>query len=148
MPSTLRIAAVAAAVALTSALTACAKPPAGLDLTRDKPSHGGLYRVAIAAPSPAPEVNKLHAWTIRLEGPDGQPVPGARFVVAGGMPQHGHGYPTKPRVTRELGDGSYLLEGMKFSMTGWWTLELGIDGERGADKVAFNIVVDPASGRP
>lgn len=148
MPTTVRIAAAAAAIAATAALSACAKPPGGLDLARDKASHGGLYRVAVVAPSPAPAVNQLHAWQVRLAGADGRPIQGARFVVAGGMPQHGHGYPTKPRVTRELGDGSYLLEGMKFSMTGWWTLELGIDGERGADKVAFNIVVDPATGRP
>ena len=44
----------------------------------------------------------------------------AAITVDGGMPQHGHGFPTRPRVTRDLDDGTYLLEGMKFSMTGWW----------------------------
>src|SRR4249920_3274177 len=31
----------------------------------------------------------------------------------GGMPQHGHGLPTRPVVSRELADGTYLMEGMK-----------------------------------
>lgn len=58
------------------------------------------------------------------------------------MPQHGHGLPTQPRVTRELADGVYQLDGMKFSMTGWWEVKLAIDGPRGADKVTFNTVVE------
>ncbi len=141
----LRIAAGSAVVAALCAFTGCMTPPTNLDLSRDKPSSAGLYRVAIVAPTPAPAVNQLHAWTIRLSGADGRPVTGARFTVDGGMPQHGHGFPTKPRVTRELEQGTYLLEGMKFSMTGWWDLKLGIEGGRGQDAVTFNIVVDPSA---
>jgi hypothetical protein len=58
------------------------------------------------------------------------------------MPQHGHGLPTQPRVTRELGDGTYQLDGMKFSMTGWWEIKLAIQGPQGADKVTFNTLVN------
>ena len=47
------------------------------------------------------------------------------------MPQHGHGLPTRPQVTRELADGTYLIEGMKFSMTGWWEIKLAIDSPAG-----------------
>lgn len=143
MNSFVRISAAAFVVATCSAFTGCMTPPAHLDLAREKPSESGRYRVAVVAPSTAPAVNQLHAWTVRLARPDGAPVKGARFTVAGGMPQHGHGFPTKPRVTRELEDGSYLLEGMKFSMTGWWDLKLGIQAEQGPDQVTFNIVVDP-----
>ena len=71
----------------------------------------------------------------------------ARIAVDGGMPQHGHGLPTRPRVTRELGDGSYLLEGMKFSMTGWWEIKLAIDAAEGTDKVTFNTVVQSPVAR-
>jgi hypothetical protein len=70
----------------------------------------------------------------------------ARIQVDGGMPQHGHGLPTKPQVTRELPDGGYLIEGMKFSMTGWWEIKLAIDGPAGADRVTFNTVVAERSG--
>jgi len=51
-------------------------------------------------------------------------------------------------VTQELADGIYLIEGMKFSMTGWWEIKLAIDSPEGADKVTFNTVVaETAAGR-
>ncbi|MBS0403079.1 MAG: FixH family protein, partial [Proteobacteria bacterium] len=78
---------------------------------------------------------------------DGTPVRGATFRVDGGMPQHGHGLPTQPRVTRELAPGTYALDGMKFSMTGWWELKLAIDGPQGADRVTFNTVVNNPAAR-
>jgi hypothetical protein len=63
------------------------------------------------------------------------------------MPQHGHGLPTRPRITRELEDGTYLLEGMKFSMTGWWEVKLDIQGPQGPDRVTFNTVVGTPASR-
>lgn len=122
-------------------LTACMTPPVGLDLARERTTVQRHYTVAIKPVAEPVATNKLHAWEISLKQPSGQPVAGARFVVDGGMPQHRHGLPTQPRVTRELGDGRYLLEGMKFSMTGWWELKLKIDAAQGVDNVAFNVVL-------
>ena len=132
----------AAATAMTLLLAGCGTPPTDLDLALDKPSAAGMYRVALVPPAQAPAINQLHSWQVKLAAPDGTPVHGATFAVDGGMPQHGHGLPTKPRVTRELADGTYQLDGMKFSMTGWWVVKLDIQGPQGADKVAFNTVVD------
>jgi hypothetical protein len=88
-------------------------------------------------------LNKLHSWEVRVSSPDGAPVLHAHINVDGGMPQHGHGLPTQPRVTQELGEGRYLLEGMKFSMTGWWVIKLKVQTEqRGADEVTFNKVIE------
>ena len=138
----------AAAAALGSLLLAgCMTPPTDLDTSLEKPSAGGMYRVALVPPAQAPAVNQMHSWKVKLAGADGTPVRGARFAVDGGMPQHGHGLPTQPRVTRELGDGTYQLDGMKFSMTGWWEIKLAIQGPQGADKVTFNTVVNPPQVR-
>ncbi|MEO8103087.1 MAG: FixH family protein, partial [Betaproteobacteria bacterium] len=71
----------------------------------------------------------------------GEPVSQARFQVDGGMPQHGHGLPSQPQVTKELTAGNYLLEGMKFSMTGWWEIRLAIHTPNASDRVTFNTVV-------
>jgi hypothetical protein len=131
----------AATLALAIVLAACGTPPKDLDLSLDKNSAAGVYRVALLPPAQAPAINKMHSWKLKLATADGAPVHGARFLVDGGMPQHGHGLPTQPRVTRELDDGTYILDGMKFSMTGWWELKLAIDSARGADKVTFNTVV-------
>ena len=91
-----------------------------------------------AAAAPRRRSTRCTAGRSSSRAPDGAPVHDARFAVDGGMPQHGHGLPTQPRVTRELADGTYLLEGMKFSMTGWWEVKLAIQGPHGADKVTFN----------
>jgi hypothetical protein len=122
-------------------LTACGTPPTDLDLSLDKNSATGMYRVALVPPAQASAINQMHSWQVKLATPDGSPVHGAKFVVGGGMPQHGHGLPTQPRVTREGADGTYALEGMKFSMPGWWEVKLDIQGPPGADKVTFNTVV-------
>jgi hypothetical protein len=66
----------------------------------------------------------------------------ARIAFEGGMPQHGHGFPTRPRITRELQPGVYALEGMKFSMTGWWDMRLAIQAGELADTAVFNVIVD------
>jgi hypothetical protein len=121
-------------------LSGCMSPPAGLDLSSQRATAHDLY-VVEAHPVAGPlSINKIHAWEVRIARASGEPVTGARIAVDGGMPQHGHGFPTQPRVTRELGEGRYLLEGVKFSMTGWWEIKLKIDGTAGKDDVTFNVI--------
>ena len=115
--------------------------PNDLDLALDKQAAGGLYRVAIAPQADPITVGSMHAWTVTIRTPAGAPVKDAKIGINGGMPQHGHGLPTAPQVTKDLGGGRYLVEGMKFNMRGWWTLDLAIDGPKGADTVSFNLVL-------
>jgi YtkA-like len=130
------------------ATTGCMSPPKGLDLALTRPTVDNRYVVTLQPPAQPAAINQLHAWQVRLATSAGAPVKQARIQVDGGMPQHGHGLPTKPQVTRELSDGGYLIEGMKFSMTGWWQIKLAIDGPAGADRVSFNTVVaEPGPAR-
>ena len=69
----------------------------------------------------------------------GAPVDSAVITIDGGMPQHGHGLPTKPRVTRALGHGDHLVEGLKFNMGGWWIVRFRINSATGADSLVFNL---------
>jgi hypothetical protein len=142
-----KLSAFAAVTALALLVAGCGTPPKDLDLSLEKNSAAGAYRIALVPPAAAPAINQMHSWKVRLATPEGAPVHGARFLVDGGMPQHGHGLPTQPRVTREIEDGTYVLDGMKFSMTGWWEVKLAIDGPRGADKVTFNTVVSNPAPR-
>ena len=132
------------AVMLAAALAACATP-GDLDLSLRHPSAQGRYVVQIEPPAAAPAINQMHSWQIKLSSPDGAPVRNARIAVDGGMPQHGHGLPTRPQVTREVVAGTYTMEGMKFSMSGWWEIKLAIQAADGADSVVFNTIVG-ASG--
>jgi len=129
-------------LSLSLLLGACMTPPQHLDLSLSKPSAQHKYRVSIQPMVPSIAINQLHAWQVVVTSPNGEPVLHARIDVDGGMPQHGHGLPTQPAITQELGGGRYLMEGMKFSMTGWWEIKLKLDSaERGSDAVTFNHVV-------
>lgn len=127
--------------AMLASLAACMSPPSGLNLSLDRPSAHDRYQVTIHSLADPIVINRMHAWEIRLRSPSGEPVTGARIAVGGGMPQHGHGFPTQPRVTREIGGGRYLLEGMKFSMPGWWEIKLKVDADSGTDEITFNTFI-------
>ena len=139
------LARVAATLALVAAgsLTGCmvfAKPPANLDYSRTRTSEASHYRATIHPQGDSIPQGRLHRWTLHLETVNGAPVDSAKLLVDGGMPQHGHGLPTKPRVTRDLGNGDHLVEGMKFNMGGWWVVKFRVaSATAGADSVVFNV---------
>lgn len=142
VPVSRRYVAVSLFAALSAAtLIACGTPPTDLDRSLRHASAQGRFVVEMQPPAQGPAIGQIHSWTIKLATPDGQPVSQARIALDGGMPQHGHGLPTKPRVTRELEPGTYLVEGMKFSMGGWWDLRLDIAGAGAEDKAVFNLTL-------
>jgi hypothetical protein len=134
-----------AALAVVSAaalLTGCmlfARPPQDLDYARTRTSQGGLYRATIRPQGDSIPQGKLHGWTLHVETADGTPVDLCQVTVDGGMPQHGHGLPTKPRVTRHLGNGDHAVEGMKFNMGGWWVVKFRVNAAPGSDSLVFNV---------
>ena len=123
-------------------LTGCMifmKPPADPQAyERTQASATQTYR-ATFTPAESITVGRLHKWNVVVTTMDGTPVDSAKITVDGGMPQHGHGLPTKPLVTAHLGDGKNVVEGMKFNMGGWWVVKLTIDGAKGSDVVTFNL---------
>ena len=131
-----------AALTAATLLAGCmlfAEPPKGLDYSRGRTSEHGLYRATIRPQGDSIPQGRLHRWTLHLETVSGAPVDSASIAVDGGMPQHGHGLPTKPRVTRELGNGDHLVEGMKFNMGGWWVVKFRVASAAGTDSVVFNL---------
>jgi hypothetical protein len=133
--------AVLAAVMAMNMLMPAVAVPADLDTSTTRLSQAGLYSASFSLAEPAVPVNKLHTWTLHVASPDGQPVDGAQIAVSGDMPQHGHGMPTRPQVTRSLGNGDYLVEGMKFQMGGWWVIDFDITANGQTDRVSFNLML-------
>ena len=115
--------------------------PADLDYSTTRQSENGLFNVSYTASTGTVPVNQLHQWTLHIETPDGQPVENAIITVDGDMPQHGHGLPTQPRVTKNLGNGDYLVDGMKFQMGGWWLMDFAIATNGQTDAVHFNMLL-------
>lgn len=116
-------------------------PPSDLDLALSKSTDHGTYIAALTADQSPIPVGSIHTWTVKVTTPDGKPATGVVIAIDGGMPQHGHGLPTKPEVTADLGEGNHLIEGMKFNMPGWWTLTVSIEGPKGPDNATFNVVL-------
>ena len=132
----------AAALMIAGLLSGCmmfAHPPKNLDYSRTRLSEGGMYRATIRPQGDSIPKGKLHRWTLHLETAAGAPVDLCDVTVDGGMPQHGHGLPTKPKVTRQLGNGDHAVEGMKFNMGGWWVVKFRVGAADGPDSVVFNV---------
>jgi hypothetical protein len=136
---------VVAAAGVLAGCTGHGNPPAGLDLSLTRPTERGRYVVELAPPDQPVRVNQIQSWRIALRNAAGEPVQGARIEVSGGMPQHGHGLPTQPRVSPDGEPGHYLLQGLKFSMSGWWEIRLSVRSPLGADDITFNTVLRPSS---
>jgi hypothetical protein len=119
-----------------------AEPPATTEFgPGPRTSAQGLY-VATLEGADALEPRKM--YTIQaavIDRKSGQPVKDAAITIDGGMPQHGHGLPTRPRVTKNRGDGTYEVSGVRFNMGGWWELKLTITTPAGTDTVTFNLSV-------
>ncbi len=86
-------------------------------------------------------VNQFHQWVITVTDQNKQAVFPARISIGGGMPLHGHGLPTQPMVTKHLGNGQYLIEGVKFNMDGPWKLLVHIMTPSQQDTAEINLEV-------
>ena len=117
------------------------RPPAEEFGPGPRTSDKGFYIVTLQGAREL-QARKMYTFqAIVVEGQHGQPVTGAAIAVDGGMPQHGHGLPTRPRVTKNLGNGWYEISGVRFNMGGWWELKLTVTGPAGTDTVTFNLSV-------
>ena len=120
-----------------AALGASAAEPSGW------PSDTGAYTVHYESRLNPIEINAMHAWELLLTDANGAPVSGAVFQVSGGMPEHDHGLPTAPRVTAEVSAGRYLLEGLRFHMTGTWALVIDFEANGYTDRVTITLTLGP-----
>jgi hypothetical protein len=102
-------------------------------------SSQGLFNVAYKTDGDKIPLNTIHAWTITVTDSEGKPVTDAEIAIDGGMMAHGHGLPTAPEVTKNLGNGSYLVEGVKFSMPGEWTMAFTIKSGGKEDTVVVEF---------
>ena len=101
----------------------------------------GLY-VATLQGAATLKPRKMYSLQVTVaSAANGQAVSDAIITIGGGMPQHGHGFPTRPRVTNNLGNGWYEISGLRFNMGGWWELKLSITTPAGTDTVTFNLAV-------
>ncbi len=105
-------------------------------------SRAGRYRIEVRPATPPVVLGEIHSWIVRLERTDGRPAQPSSVSFDGGMPAHGHGFTTAPRVTRSLGDGEFLVEGVRFHMGGEWQIRVELTDVEGSD--GATLVFTPA----
>lgn len=104
-------------------------------------SRTGALRVSYTSKLQPIAINRIHSWIVHIESADGNAVANATIAIDGGMPQHDHGLATAPEVTRYLGDGDYLVEGLRFHMNGEWEVTLAIDTVETRDTVIIPLTL-------
>ena len=108
--------------------------------SRSAATENGIYTVTIQPSDSEIPIAKRHAWKISIQDRTGGAIQPTQLAFYGGMPAHGHGLPSAPRVTRELAPGIYLVEGVLFNMHGNWEIVVGVVGPAGADKAIFKTI--------
>lgn len=116
-----------------------AKRPAATEFGLGPRSSVNRLYTATLEPSEALKPRRMQSVRITVIDNAGLPVEGATMTIGGGMPQHGHGLPTRPRMTRALAAGTYEIEGVRFNMGGWWEFKVTIATDRGEDTITFNL---------
>lgn len=104
-------------------------------------SESGAYRVEIRPEDSSSARDTLHSWLVRIETVDGRTIVPGRLAFSGGMPQHGHGFPSAPHVRDALADGWFRVGGIRFHMAGEWTLRVEFVGPDGPDVAIFQVDV-------
>ena len=102
-------------------------------------SQRGRFKVSYTTEPAEVPVNSFHTWKLTIRTPDGAAVKNATIRMTGDMPAHGHGLPTQPKAGKGSEDGTYVVEGVKFSMPGWWNIALGITVNGAMDVASFNL---------
>jgi hypothetical protein len=111
------------------------------DTDRSWLTRSGYYRVSYTSRLEPLTINRIHDWVFHVENADGESIEGATVSVTGGMPQHNHGLPTLPRMTESLGNGDYVLEGMRFHMNGYWELTVTVEAGGRRDTVVISLTI-------
>jgi len=101
-------------------------------LTLEGTTDNNMFLLSLSPKAGNAPIGNHHNWVIEVKNIQGEPVSDALFNLSGGMAAHGHGLPSQPLVTKYLGEGQYLIEGMLFNMAGEWSLLVVVQqGDRG-----------------
>lgn len=115
--------------------------PADVDTSTVLASAKKVFRVSYVSESVPIPIGRIIGWKLRVETADGRPVKDAGITVKGDMPEHGHGLPTQPEVAKGIADGDYIVQGLKFSMPGWWVITFKVKAQDMDDTATFNLMV-------
>ena len=112
-----------------------------IDTSTEVTSSAGHYIVSYRSDAEPIPVNQVVSWDLTVEYGDDKPVRSAVIRVFGEMPVNGSALPLEPEVSGTMTDGQYHVEGLKFSMNGWWVVTFRITAGGITDQASFNLVL-------
>jgi hypothetical protein len=117
--------------------------PADLDTSTSKVSDNGLFKGDYTIEGSAIQLKTAQLWKLTLVTADDTPVNNATVGVKGQMPGHEHGMVATliGQSVRVLKKGVYIVEGMAFSMKGWWQVSFNISHEGNSDTLVFDLII-------
>ena len=107
--------------------------------TIEKSSLNNVYRATIFPLQTSVPIGELHSWVFHFATEKGETFIPKQLVGKDGMP--GHGFPVEPEISSALGNGKFLIQDVKFNMTGDWQLRLGVNGSGGWDTITFQLSI-------
>jgi len=116
-----------------------APPPKDLDYSTMKMTANDVFNVMYKSVGGHIRINRIHSWELTIKDAAGQAVNDAEVTVVGDMPEHGHGLPTQPEITKIGAGGLYRVDGIKFTMPGWWVVTISVMADGVHDSVSFNL---------
>jgi len=87
-------------------------------------------------------IGQEHVWFLYLEDMDSQPLEYAKIQADGINYDAGRGVATPPSVSHHIGNGHYLVEKVKFSVAGTWTMVFQILKDGAIEIIPFEIEID------
>ncbi|MGI9280537.1 MAG: FixH family protein [Endozoicomonas sp.] len=106
-------------------------------------SDNGAWAISFASALDEIELHKITDVEFNLLTADARPATGLKLKVEGGMPGHGHGFPTSPYI-EEKEPGLYALRGISFSMRGAWLLVIKVESDNNtSDQFTLPLYIKP-----
>jgi hypothetical protein len=97
---------------------------ASATLTKSERVRGEPMTIRLAPVASGPRIGVTEEWSVVVTNERGIPLKDCQVAFDGTMPEHGHGLPTAPRVSASPEAGRYRVEGVRFSMGGYWQLDV------------------------
>ena len=126
-------------LALAASASGCGAPsdPGGEAQIR---SASGAFNAIVSSDPDPPSVGAANAFGLEIEDAQGAHVTGATLAVYAWMPVHGHSMSSAGAVF-ELGDGTYRIEQVAFTMPGRWELRIDVSALSAQDSLSFPVDV-------
>ncbi len=106
----------------------------------------GLHRVELTPANTKVPLIEIHHWFVRIFDQSDKEIRPQRLQISGGMPAHGHGFPTLPAVQTYTKTHGYRISNVSFNMAGEWKFVVAFNYEGVNDKAEFDIDFPTSNG--